>query len=178
MRRPLDVARSSVKVRTRATGPLARLAHDLELEATGASGWVEEDGPSFRAELTFPVAGIRVVGVVRRGTVDRSVLSSRDVAEIERKIRGEVFRGDEVRILGAGDRRLARLDVMAPRGSQVVTVALGIGDATADGGRAVEGRTRLSLATLGCAPIQAPLGAFKVADEIEVEATLTFGASV
>ncbi|MBM4374165.1 MAG: hypothetical protein FJ095_03700 [Deltaproteobacteria bacterium] len=175
MRRALVTARSSVKVRTRAVGPLARLAHDLELEATGASGWVDEDGPAWRAEFTFPVAGVRVVGVWRRGAVDKGVLSARDVQEIERRIRSEVFAGGELRVAGSGDLRLARLTVTASRGAETTSVALRMAPTDSDE-RSVEGRARLSLAKLGCREVRAPFGAFKVADEVEVEARLTFAA--
>lgn len=174
MRRALVTARSSVKVRTRAVGPLARLAHDLELEATGGSGWVEDDGERWTSELTFPVTGLRVRGVLRGGKVVRTVLSAKDVAEIERKIRSEVLVGPAVRVRGSGDRKLGRLEVEAPAGQMTLTVAPSL-DVAAPDAPSVAGRTRLSLARLGCPEVKAPLGAFKVADEIEVEVDLTFG---
>ncbi len=162
-----------IRVRTRATGLLARLAHDLELDATGASGWVSEDGEGWTSELVFPVAGLRVVGVLRGGKVDRSVLAPKDIAEIERKIRDEVLLGATVTVRGRGNRKLGRFEVLAPKGATSITVALMLGSSDGER-RTVEARTRLSLSSLGCAEVKAPLGAFKVADELEVEGSLTF----
>ncbi len=160
----VDLASSKVTIRTRASGLLAKLAHDLEIAARDFTGHVELDGERWTAELAFPVASLRVIGVVRGGQVDRGVLSAGDVAEIERKLRHEVLRGETVTVRGSGDRRRGELTVTAPRGQERVTVALRTDD------RAVSFVAKLSLARLGVDEVKGPLGAFKVSDEVEVAA--------
>lgn len=171
MQRTLDASASSVKIRTRARGVLAKLAHDLELEARGATGTVEVVGERWTAELSFPVAGLRVLGVVRNGRVLVDVLSASDVAQIEKKIRTEVLVGPCVTVTGQGSKLLGELRIAAPHGTQGLPIALSL-EERADGATLVHARTRLSLARLGCPEVKAPLGAFKVADELEVDAAL------
>ena len=173
MRWSLDALASSVRIRTHTAGLLARFAHDLELAASAMSGWVEQVDDGWTSELEFPVASLAVVGVIRGGVVDRSVLSVNDVIEIERKLRSEVLRGASVRVRGRGDQRLAEVAVEAPRGTSTVTAALTHGSHEGDR-RSVEGKARLSLSKLGCPEVKGPLGAFKVSDEVEVLARLVF----
>lgn len=175
MRYALDLAASSVRLHTRAEGVLARFAHDLELLVPPASGQVVREGARWTGELTFRVADARVVGVLRGERVDRGVLSAKDVAEIERKLRDEVLLGPEVRVRGEGDLRLGTLTVAAPKGTETVTFAP-TADEEPAGRLEVRARTRLSLRKLGCPEVKAPLGAFKVADVVEVEARLLFVA--
>src|SRR5262249_40421369 len=79
----VETSSSRLAVRTRATGLLARLAHDLEIVAETFSGEARLDDPSWSAELTIPVWALRVGGVLRDDRVDASVLSASDRAEIE-----------------------------------------------------------------------------------------------
>ena len=175
VQRIIDVFASSVTLRTRATGLFARFAHDLEIEARGFSGWVEVEGASTTAELTFPVAQLRVVGVLRAGRVARNVLSSKDVLEIERKVRMEVLVGPTVIVRWSGDLLRGELRVVAPRGEQRLAVAVTV-DTKSDSTLVVRGRMRISLNRLGCPEVKAPFGAFKVADDVDVEAVLALGA--
>jgi hypothetical protein len=171
MTRAVDLKSSTVTIRTKASGLLARLAHDLELDASRFSASIEPEGAQWRVELEFPVASIRVVGALKGGRVDRTVLSASDVSEIERKLRDEVLRGDLVRVRGAGDRRRGELTVIAPRGEQKLTVALTTED-RASGETVVGLATKVSLARLGVGEVKGPLGAFKIADDVEVAARL------
>ncbi|HVY47087.1 MAG TPA: hypothetical protein VHB21_14465, partial [Minicystis sp.] len=100
----LDPGRSSLAVRTRATGMLARLAHDLEVRAARLAGHAErDDDGAFRGELEIDVAGLEVAGVVRHGAVDAGVLSASDRAEITDRMRKDAFRGaSSVRVTARG----------------------------------------------------------------------------
>ncbi len=166
--RAIDGRASRVRVRTRATGLFARVAHDLELEASELEGTVEHDGDAWRLELVCTVRGLRVAGVVRQGKLDRGVLSASDVAEIERKLKEEVLLGARIEVRGAGDRRRGELTVTAPRGEQKVAVSPRI--TIAGAATTAEAEACLSLARLGIAEIKGPLGAFKVHDEVAVRA--------
>ncbi len=159
----IDHGASSITVRTRAKGLLGRLAHDLEIQAASFSGEVRVDGARWQAALRFPVSGLRVVGVLKDDRVDRGVLSSRDVDEIERKIQREVLRGREVTVALSGEGDRGELTVTAPRGEQRLPLRLTRGD---DG--RVYGNLWLSLRALGVDEIKGPLGAFKVDDAVEI----------
>ncbi len=169
-KRGIDLRTSSVTLRTRATGLLARFAHDLEIAAEGFEGSVEVDGDRWSTELLFPVRRLRVMGSLKKnGKVDYSAISSSDLAEIERKIRDEVLLGRDVRVHVEGTSpSRGQLCVTAPKGKQQLSVPLKVTERAA-GGHQVQGDLRLSLRALGVAEIKAPLGAFKVFDEVEVE---------
>ena len=168
-RRAIDLHASAVTIRTRATGLLARFAHDLEITAEGFEGSVEIDGDRWSTDLLFPVRRLHVVGSLRDGRVDFSAISASDLSEIERKIRDEVLRGSEVKVQveGTGPSR-GQLRVSAPEGEQQLSVPLSVSERP-DGGHLVNGEVKLSLRKLGVPVIKGPLGAFKVTDEIEVE---------
>ena len=164
--RVIDLAASSIVIRTKAKGLLARLAHDLEIRADGFEGNVASDGERWQVDLTFAVNKLTVVGALKSGRVDSSVLSESDRREIERKIREEVFVGGAVTVSGSGKNDRGDLTVSAPAGKQSVQVRL---DVKQDGGTTTaSGSVQLSLARLGVKEIKAPLGAFKVADLVEV----------
>jgi hypothetical protein len=169
-KRAIDLQASSVTLRTRATGLLARFAHDLEIHAEGFEGSVEVDGDRWSTDLLFPVRRLRVIGSLKKdGKVDFSAISAADLDEIERKIRDEVLCGREVRIRVEGtSTSRGQLRVTAPAGTQQLSVPLSAHERP-EGGHEVKGETRLSLRKLGVKEIKGPLGAFKVFDEVEVE---------
>jgi len=168
--RAIDVSASRVILRTRATGLLARFAHDLEIVAEGFEGTVEVDGDRWSTELTFPVRRLRVIGSLKKnGKIDFGAISTSDLAEIERKIRDECLRGSNVRVTAEGTSpSRAQLQVIAPEGRQHVSCPLRVSE-RAKGGHQVTGEVRLSLSALGVPEIKGPLKAFKVFDEVEVE---------
>jgi hypothetical protein len=168
-RRGIDLQASTVTIRTRATGLLARFAHDLEITAEDFEGSVEVDGDRWSTDILFPVRRLRVVGSLRDGRVDFSAISASDLAEIERKIRDEVLRGPEVkvRVDGASPSQ-GQLRVSTPEGEQRLSVRLSVSERP-DGGHTVAGDAKLSLRKLGVPAIKGPLGAFKVDDEVDVE---------
>lgn len=162
----IDPGGSRVTLRTRASGLLSKLAHDLEIAADGFEGTVERAGERWSARLVFPVERLRVVGVCRGDRVDERVLSAGDRAEIERKIRSEVFAArKELTVEARGD-TLARGDAEIDAGRGLHSVPLRLG--SRDDGAEVSGETRVSMKRLGLAPVKGPLGAFKVDDTVEV----------
>ncbi|MEW5848128.1 MAG: hypothetical protein AB2A00_04910 [Myxococcota bacterium] len=158
----LDTARTRVTVQTWATGVLSALAHDLVITAEPQSGSVS-DGDT--ATVIFPVRGLRVDGVLKKGAVDRGVLSASDRAKIEERIRDEVFAGArEVRVtarMPAGGAPTFTLEAGSRRASFT-------GRARHDGEGHVTGEVELSLAALGIAEVKGPLGAIKVKDRVLV----------
>ncbi len=164
---------SRLTIRTRASGLLGRLAHDLELEATGLEGVVRRDGDRFEATLSF--SGLRVVGVVRGGRVEQSVLSAGDRAEIEARIERDVLpRAQRVQVSVQGSLPHGDAEVRARGRAARVRV-----DVRAEGAAQHEviGAARLALSALGVPPIKGPLGAFHVADDVDVELRATLRPS-
>ena len=162
---------STIIIRTRATGMLARLAHDLQLAAR-FDGSVDEErddgsGP-WRGELAFRADDVRVEGVVKNGALDTGVLSSSDIADIEKKLRGDVLPSG-LRVVARGkSRESAELEVTANNKMQRVTARLRTAQKGAHEG--LEGTAMLSLKVLGIKEIRGPFGAFTVDDAIEVRA--------
>ena len=171
----LDPDASSLALRTRAAGMLARLAHDLEIAALklSAEGTVDAAG-AWSAELLVPVAALRVAGTLKGDRFDPDGLSAGDRAEVERKIRDEVLAGTrEVRVRAAGtsrDQVEARVELAS--GAATVTARLSASDQPGGAVR-VTGTCALSLRALGVREVKTPLGAFKLRDDVEVLFDLT-----
>lgn len=164
----VDSSASKLAIRTRATGMLARLAHDLELEVSDVRGEVRRSDDSFTGQLIVPVDRIRVVGRLHGDRVDRGGISASDCGEIERKIRAEVFPGvKEIQVRGGG-REWKQIDVTIDSGLGKTSVPMSIRGTEADRQIRITGRTELSLAKLGVREIKGPLGAFRVKDAVEV----------
>lgn len=165
----VDEAASRVVVHTKATGLLARFAHDLEIEAPRFEATLDTDGDRWSATMHFPVAALRVVGVLRNGGVDETVLSPSDVDEIRQRMDEQVFaKTDRVVVKAEGtepDRGTASIELRS--GRQRVPVRQRV-DKLDDAAVEVAGRLALSLKTLGAKQIKGPLGAFKVHDDVEV----------
>ena len=166
-RHVIDVAASSIRIRTRASGLLARLAHDLEIRATALEGSVEEEALIWTTDLRVAVSGLRVAGTLHGDRLDQAALSASDRAEIERKLRDEVLRVAEVRVRATGrDRASAEVEVIAARTVQA-RAALSVREA-GDHALQVVASLPLSLRALGVAEVKGPLGAFKVDDAVQV----------
>jgi hypothetical protein len=166
----IDKGASKLVLRTRAEGMLARLAHDLEIGATEIAGAASsDDGDAWTAELTIPVSSLRVAGALRGDRLDTSALSSKDRAEIERKIREEVLAaGPEVRARAEGPTR-ERGEATVSIGGASAPVRVSHSQVEPSGaGFSVTGRAEISLRALGVAEVKGPLNAFRVADTIEV----------
>ena len=164
----LDAAASTVTLSTFAEGRLALLAHDLELAARQLSGTASR-APTPRAELELLVAGLQVIGAVKKGKVDAGVLSAGDRSDIERRIREDVFGGARtLTIVGEVEGSRARLTVSAPQGKATFPVESFTLTEEQDGALRVAGECALSLKALHLKEVKGPLGAFKVSDRIVV----------
>lgn len=164
---------SRLILHTKATGLLSRFAHDLEIAASGMSAEVSLDGDAWKAEVRVPVSGLSVVGVLRGGLVDKGVLSDADRAEIENKIRREVFSGRaEVRVSAGGEAR-SRGEAAVLVGSKSERVRVSQEAVEKGAGKIeVSGRLEVSMKKLGLEEVKGPLGAFKVSDTILVVYTM------
>lgn len=161
---------ATITLRTRAEGLLARLAHDLELTSAEVSGHVDLDGDAWTAELSVPVASLRVVGALHGDAVDSATLSAADRAQIEQKMREDVFFGG-ARVVTATARSASlsggEATIAIASRSQRVAFPVSVA-ALADDTLGPTGRFTLSLDALGVKPIKGPLGAFRVKDAVEV----------
>jgi hypothetical protein len=165
----VDPRASHLRVRTRAKGMLARLAHDLELRTTALSGEASLEGDAWKGKLTVSVASLRVAGVLHGDRLDPEGLGDSDRLEVERKLREEVLDGtrDVVATLEGASRSSGEVTVALARGSAHAPVAVRV-DERPDGTLTVNGRGTLSLSALGVREVKGPLGAFRVADAVEV----------
>jgi hypothetical protein len=172
----LDLASSSLKLRTRAKGLLSKLAHDLELDVTSATGEGERDGEAWNGKLSIAAEGIKVAGVLKKHGVDRDVLSSRDVADIEKRIRDDVFaHARQIAIDASGKLSRGDLDVhVGARGQRALVL---VEWTTRDRGVELRAKGEVSMKALGLAEVKGPLGAFTVSDAVEWDARLVFVAN-
>jgi hypothetical protein len=161
---------ATITLRTRAEGLLARLAHDLELSSAEVSAKVELDGDAWTAELSVPVASLRVVGALHGDAVDSATLSAADRAQIEQKMREDVFFGGaRVVTVTARGASLSGGEATITIASRSQRVPCTVSAAALAGGTTrATGRFTLSLDALGVKPIKGPLGAFRVKDAVEV----------
>lgn len=157
---------AKLTARTRAKGLLGKLAHDLELACEGLEGAIELTGDGFEGTLSF-AAPPRVDGVLKGDRVDRGVLSDGDRREIEDRMRRDAFGAGRVEIAVKGASRSRGTATVRLRGPSE-TVDLDVRATPKGSGFAVDARAKVSLSRLGVPEIKGPLGAFKVADEVEI----------
>lgn len=163
----LDTTQSKVTLRTRAGGFFGALAHDLELTATFARGSATRDGERWDGEAVIEPSAIKVVGVLKKGHLDKSVLSASDVREIERRMVDELgVREIVVRASGSAERPEVRVTAKREATARVKVRTSG------EHGFAVTGT--ISIKGLGLPEVKGPLGAFVIKDDVEVEATAMF----
>lgn len=164
----IDSANSKLTIRTRATGMLARLAHDLEFAAADIRGQAIRDTEGISGELVVPVSGLRVVGQLHGDRLDPAGISHSDRADIERKVRDEVFHGaKEIHVRGRGT-AWNHVDATIETTLGKMSLPISIRGSEVDGRVRISGRTEVSLAKLGVREIKGPLGAFKVKDAAEI----------
>ncbi len=160
----IDSNRTHVVIETIARGMLARLAHDLHIEACEPRGEAVGDA---EVRATFPIAKMVVVASRRHGSGPWGGPPESDRATIEQKIRTEVFPSvTEVRVTARIDGARARIEVDAQKGRQSVVTNVSV-DRTAGEVRA-RGETTLSLSALGTGEPHVPLGAIKLEDAVRV----------
>lgn len=171
---------SVVRVETKATGLLAKLAHDLSIVArpTMSTSFAKDE-----VVVTVQVAPsqLRVDGVRKGDVVDRSILSNQDRADIENKMRREVLVSRDV----VAEVRLQRADLASlGQSTPTVQVSLTIHDRTltfpcrielqADDKRLlVKATWVVAMSKYGLQPVKGPLNAFRVSDQVEVHVNLT-----
>lgn len=167
----IDPARSTLTLRTRAGGFLSALAHDLELTGKLARGTATRDGDRWEGELVIEPSAIKVVGSIKRGAVDRSVLSASDIKDIESKIVSEVFGGlSELTIRCSGTIDAPTIRVTAKR-EALMNARVSVRND--DAARVFTAKGTISIKGLGLHEVKGPLGAFVIKDDVEVEATAT-----
>jgi hypothetical protein len=179
-----DSTTSSVTVETKAVGMLAKLAHDLSIDARGVTATAEESGGKISVVLRATVAELKVRGARKGGSIDESALSASDRAEIERKIQKEVLAAAEVVTSLSCDASLAKVAEDGRRtvpatgnvevGRARATVSSSVTLQVSSGRVVAEGKVVLNLPALGISPPKGPLGAFKLKDDVEVVFQLSF----
>ncbi|MFO0547607.1 MAG: hypothetical protein U0271_04410 [Polyangiaceae bacterium] len=179
-----DSSKSQITIETRAKGMLAKLAHDLSIIVRSYSVTPSVQGGRVSVELRAQGSSLEVDGVRKSGHLDRSVLSAGDKSDIHKRIRDDLFQGQDLvaRLEADGDGWLEAADVSRDveltgavshgRASQRVSVRARLESTAAQ--VVVNGTLRLSLPSLGMTPPKGPLGAFRVDDELEVVFRLHF----
>jgi hypothetical protein len=165
----VDVAKSRVLIETAASGLLARVAHDLRIEAPIEDG-ASPDGQA--CSVRFDVNKMRVAESSRHETGAWHPPARSDADDIEGRIRREVFEECPfVSVEGRLRGERATLVVQA-RSAQSVEVAIDV-DRDASGARA-RGACELSLRALGTGKVRVPLGAIKLEDRVTVTFDIRF----
>lgn len=165
--------RTSVRVYTFAEGFFAAFGHDLELHVERLSG-LAEYGSVSSVEMTAPVSAIRVAGVVRKGSVDRAILSVSDVREINRKIQREVFSGLEyLNIRADFDGQKARLMIDQRMGISIFPVENFSLQEYQDS-IGVSGASTLCLKKMHIPEVGALMGAFRISNRVVVRFDAVF----
>jgi hypothetical protein len=169
----LDPQKTKILIRTFAEGLFARLAHDLELVATRATGTATRDGAD-RATATLE---IDVAGVLHKdGHVEDRGLSPSDKHDCIDKMRREVFRakaGDVVKVTATLEGKGARVEVVPPNGRKVTrTIDVVLEEEGAS--VRVKGKVDVSLSAIGSATVKGPMNAFRVKDIVEVHFDAVF----
>jgi hypothetical protein len=181
-----DAKASTITIETEAVGMLAKLAHDLSITARSPKATLSVDGASASISLEVPVDGLAVDGVRKGGALDRSVLSSSDRADIEKKIRHDVLTSQAVVVTANvaslpkpldqdGSQSLdAELQVEIGKAKSRVRAPVTVTVA----GKTItaKGRAPIDLPRFGITPPKGPLGAFRVKDTVNVDFSLVFVA--
>lgn len=171
----LDTTRSSITLRTRAGGLFSALAHDLELLGKVARGTARSEGERWTGELAVEPSAIKVVGVLKRGNVDKNVLSAGDVRDIEHRVATEVFGGmREIVVRAEGTPAMPTVRIL---GRKEAVTELRITVRSDDNARIFTAKGSVSIRALGFPEVKGPLGAFVIKDDVEVDATITFTAN-
>lgn len=164
-----------VTVHTTKAGLGARLAHDLTLEAKAWSGSITFDDADLAAssvEVTVAAASLAVID--SSGGV--KPLSDGDRREIARNINDKILQTDRfpditfrsTAVDGQPDAFTVTGDLTIAGITRPVSLT-----ATVGGGRRVTARATVVQTQFGIKPYSAMLGALKIDDRVEIQATLT-----
>lgn len=167
------ISDGTVEVFTFKRGVLSRLAHDLCLRLRR----FEVEAGAGRVRARFSPDSLEVVGVVKDGHADPSVLSATQCAEIQQNIRVEILRSDRyptIEFSGSYDavdgkpsaktRVRGELELVGRK----VTIEFPV---TAAHGK-LEGEVTLTPTRWGIPPFQALMGAIKLEDRVIVRFAL------
>jgi polyisoprenoid-binding protein YceI len=171
----LGPSNASLTVRTTKAGLGGKLAHDLTLEARRWSGSVTFDKADLAASIIeVSVAAMSLVVIDSFGGV--KPLSDADRKAIVRNINEKVlqtnkypditFRSTAIR--GTADTYTVTGDLTITGTTRPVSLAV-----TVDEGGQVTVRAKVAQTEFGIKPYSAMLGALKVSDEVQIDATLT-----
>lgn len=154
-----------VEVFTFKEGLLSKIAHDLCLACEGAR--VHTDGVVVEAELALE--SLRVVGAMRNGQLEPSLLSEKDKAEIETNIRTKVLMTDRhprTKFVGRALSDGTRHEVQGPLtlAGKDVAISMVVNE---EAGR-YRGEVELIPTRWGIAPFKAMLGTIRLADRVIV----------
>lgn len=180
MKYDLDATESALSVWTYKAGLLSKLAHDLNLRATGwTSPLTVEDG-RFSVRATVPVKGLRVQGQVKGERV--VPLKFSDHEEIEKNLRNadvlDAQRFPEIVYVAegreaAGGSAFTVAGQLTIKGRTVdVPVEVKI-EADGDALR-VTGEVELAQSAFGIKPFSALMGALKIKDALRVSWALRY----
>jgi superoxide dismutase, Fe-Mn family len=156
----------TLSVRTGRVGAVAKVGHDLLLQATAWEGTLEVGEDRVGIELDVDATSLRV----REGKGGMQELADEDYANIEQTINDEVltgrtiaFRSTEVQV--SDDGRLGiRGDLTLGDETHPITF-----DLVLDGSGRLKGRALVKQSSWGITPYSALFGALQVADEVTVE---------
>lgn len=156
----------AVRVFTFKEGLLSRVAHDLCLDVGRFQVKVDDDAVA----ATFEIESLTVDGVMKKGRLDRTGLNKRDMGQIQRTIRTEIFQAQRHGLISFagkrdGDRVSGTLEMKGRRAP--------IEFAVRGEGETVTGRVELRPSRWGIRPYKALLGAIKLKDRVVVEFELT-----
>lgn len=141
-------------------GLLARVGHDLQIEATRFTFLREGE----ELVLRVPVSGLLVRGSMDGPRLDPGGVSTKDKAEIEENMRSAVLEGyRHPEIVARGRLGAGELQLELVGRSQRVAVPLHHA-----GGR-VQGTVELQPSRWGIKPFKALLGALRLQDRVRVE---------
>jgi hypothetical protein len=179
----LDPTRSRVRIQTFAEGLFARLAHDLELVASGLSGTASRTSDGVAAGGTAAIeaslSGLSVAGVLEKnGRVDDRGLTPNERRDCIAKMLDAVFHATAAGVVHVAvqfDAGTARIRVMPPSGKAVEVVVRPEVRSEADAIHAT-GTFDISLMAIGSSVVKGPMGAFRVKDRVKVIFEVVFAA--
>jgi hypothetical protein len=176
----LDATESTLSVWTYKAGLLAKLAHDLNLRATGWTAPLTVEDGRFSVRVEVPVKGLRVQGQVKGERV--VPLKFSDQQDIEKNMRDAkvldaqrfpeivyVAEGQEGREGGLSN-VAGQLTVKGRTGSLPLAVKI---EAEGDALR-VTGEVRFDQSDFGIKPFSALMGALKIKDSVRVSWSLRY----
>jgi len=159
----------TVRVFTFKEGLLSRIAHDLRLDVGRFD--VRLDGE--RVKASFETTSLTVDGVMKKGRLDRNGLNKRDMSQIQRTIRDEIFHSNRFpQISFEGVREGSRISGTLEMKGRRADLAFDIGSNPAQW----TGRVELRPSRWGIPPYKALMGAIKLKDKIVVTLELAVQA--